>query len=234
MTQEGLVQSQEESTELNIQPGPMDQVADAADEASPETEAKPSATYTQEQWDLREKEMTEARARYDRSTAQARQAMAEAAMQQQIIDAEHQAQAEDRQAVDDGEISESTARQRQRQRQNGLQQRIAEYQANVQQQAQHTAIAQQGESTARFLVAANLAKEHGVEVETLLNDKALNSGELMEIKAKELALTKRESALKGTERFDSGLGGSAPRPLDDMSPEEKISYGVAHPPKRGR
>ena len=48
----------------------------------------------------------------------------------------------------------------------------------------------------------------------------------MEIKVRELKLERREAALKGTETFDSGQMGTRGVSIDNMSPEEKIAFGL--------
>jgi hypothetical protein len=225
-------QPQEETTQPVTQPGQNDQVAEQTAEFRPEAEKPASKTYSQEDWDAREKAVTEARANSDRQVAQARQLVADGALRQQISAAEAQYGARDRQAVEDGEITESQVQQRKQSRLAGYQQEIERQKQAAAARAEHQQLVEANEGLARTQVAHIIAKEHGVEASVLLADKALTSGEAMEHKARSIALDKREAEMKGAETFDAGQVGSRGVQIDSMSPENKIAWALSHPTKR--
>jgi len=215
--------------------------ADLAGAVEPQPEVEPEGeqpgaetvaerTYTQAEWSKRESAK-------DREIAQYRQAYAQQAMQQQIAQAqavEAQAQAQDRQAVDDGEITASEAAQNQQRRQQEAQQEhLRQQQLAV---AQRTL--EQAEQAGRIMAAQDFSKKYEIDLSELLGDESLTTPTLMEAKAAKVALEKARGELKaaktGAETFDSGQVGSVGVNLDKLSPEEKIAYGLAHPPKRQR
>jgi hypothetical protein len=233
MTQEALQTSQEGQTQGAPQSG-SDQVVAPAGDAQPETENQPVKTYSQEEYDARERVHVDARANTDRQLSQARQMVAENALRQQIANAEDGYAAQDRQAVNDGDMNEGQLEQRRQQRQSGYQDFVANQYAQANDRASLDRLKAEGEGTARLIVAQNLASEHGVDMVTLFKDRTLKTGEAMEVKAQKLALEKERAELKGTETFDSGQRGAPSTVIANMSPQEKIAYGVAHPPKRSR
>lgn len=144
--------------------------------------------------------------------------------------AEQMARVNDAQLVEDGELTQQDANARAQNRQNTAQQAKVMQQERAQLQEAYIST----ENSLRIVAATELAKEYGIEAKALLEDAAMTPGQ-MENKARELSLDKREAALNPRETFDggggaSGAGGGA---LDNMSAEEKIVYGLAHPP-RGR
>jgi len=60
----------------------------------------------------------------------------------------------------------------------------------------------------------------------------------MEAKAAKIALEKTQEELKAAKEvpqtFDSGQLGTTGPSVDSMSPEEKITYGLTHPPKKSK
>jgi hypothetical protein len=234
MTQQALNESQEEIAQSAPQPGTSDQVNGTVVEPQPGVDGVSVNTYTQEEWDSREKTHIEERANADRQVNQARQTIADSALRQQIAIAEAQYQARDRQAVDDGEITESQAQQRQQTRYQQWQEERTRQQTVTRDKAEHAKLVAESEEMARWKTADLLSKEHGVDMAVLLSDKSLTSGEKMEIKAQRLALDRERAGLKGFESYDSGQVGTSRSSLDSMSPEEKIAWALAHPPKRSR
>jgi hypothetical protein len=235
MTQEAIVESQAEPTQQVEQPGTSDQVVGpVVEDVLSETESSPLSTHTQAEWDEREYAIAAQRATSDRQVAQARQAIAQRDMERQITESERGHQDRDRRAVDDGEITESQLSQRRQEREIGWTQQIAFQKQVAQDKAEHYKLVTENEAQARIQVAGLLAKDHGVDTATLLNDKSLISAGQMANRARELALDKRDADLKGKETFDAGQLGAKGISLADMTPEEKIGWGVSHPPKRSR
>lgn len=171
----------------------------------------------------------------DRENADLRRAYAQQAMQQELarmeaIEARQQAQ--DRQAVEDGDITSAEASSRQQQRQQ------AEHQKRVGQQQLVAAnqITAEAEQYGRILAARDYGEKYGVNPTELLNDKGLTSPPLMEAKAAKIALEKTQGQLKaakqGSETFDAGVMGNVGASIENMSPEEKISHALARPPRK--
>ena len=189
-------------------------------------------TYTQEEWQARESAK-------DKEAAHARQMAARLALDLQAArdeNAESQRVIEDVRAVERGDLTEDEATQRSRQRMEDIRtasQRQRERQAHAQLMAH-------GEEVGRAVAAEDLSKEYGVDAVALLNDPALADPTQMRSKARELAADKREEALKarenGDETYDGGGGGGGGgrANIDSMTPEGKIAYALAHPPKRPR
>jgi hypothetical protein len=225
-------QPQEETTQPVMQPGQNDQVAEQTAEFRPEAEKPASKTYSQEDWDAREHAVTQVRANSDRQVAQARQVVADGALRQQISAMEAQAGARDRQAVEEGEITEGQVRQRQQSRLAGYQQEIERQKQGAFARAEHQQLVAENEGLARTQVANLIAKDHGIAASLLLADQTLISGEAMENKARSIALDKREAEMKGAETFDAGQVGSRGVQIDSMSPEKKIAWALSHPMKR--
>jgi len=226
----------EETQEITLPGEEIPQVAELTEEPThgaetePQKEPEPKVErkYTQAEWSERE-------AAKDREIAQHRQAMTQLYMQQQIAQAqaaEAQAQATDRQAVDEGEITASEAAQRQQQRQQAVQQQ----QVQRQQMAAAQQVMAQAEQAGRILAAQDFSKQYEIDATELLSDKSLTSPAMMEAKAAKLALEKTRGELKaaktGPETFDSGQVGSVGVSIASMSPEEKISWALNHPPRR--
>jgi hypothetical protein len=234
MTQEGLQESQEEIAQGVPQPGHNDQVVGSYVDTPPGATEQSTKTYSQEDWDVREKALTDARASSDRQLAQARQDAAETALQRQIETSENYYRMQDQQAVEDGQITEGQAQQRVQQRQQSWQQHVRQTQQTANARAEYLQLVAENEGLAREQVADILSKEHGVELKALLSDKASTTAGSMVLRARELALDKRQANLEGTETYDGGQKGASGVSIAQMTPLEKIAFGVAHPPKRAR
>ena len=145
--------------------------------------------------------------------------------------AENTARAADARLVEDGDLTQEAANERARTRQVNMQQA----QSIQQREAQLQQAYGQAEDSLRIVAADELAKEHGVELKALLVDPNMTPQQ-MESKARELALDKREDALKKSETFDGGGGasGAGSGSIANMSAEEKIAYALAHPPKAAK
>ena len=171
----------------------------------------------------------------DTEISQYRQAYAQQAFQQEIarvqaIEAQYQAQ--DRKAVEEGDLTSSDMALRQQQRQQ------AAYQNQVRQQQMAVAnqVTAEAEQYGRVLAARDLGEKYKVDPADLLSDKGLTLFPLMEAKAAKMALEKTQGQLRAAqqfpETFDAGMVGNVGASTDSMSPEEKISHALAHPPKR--
>jgi hypothetical protein len=92
------------------------------------------------------------------------------------------------------------------------------------------------EQAGRILAAQDFSQKYGVEAKELISDESLKTPEAMEAKAARLAWEKATAELKAAkeapERFDSGLGGTTGASVDAMSPEEKVRWGLEHPPRK--
>ena len=86
----------------------------------------------------------------------------------------------------------------------------------------------------RLDAALEYAETHGIDYKVLLNDASLTTEAAMELKAKELALEKKEQDAEGTETYDQAQSGAVTRNVDDMSAIEKVNYGLTHPPRTRR
>ena len=141
--------------------------------------------------------------------------------------------AEDARAVENGDITEEEAAQRGRQRADDTK-TAAERNANLQ---GYQRLMAHGEEVGRLTAAHDYAAEFGVDAKELLEDQTLITPNAMRLKARELALEKREAAFKeketGPETFDggggAGVGGGVA--LDSLDPEAKIRWALDHPPK---
>ena len=207
---------------LEVPPQPTEPTA----ELTPGAEQEPQERqYTQKEWSERE-------AAKDREIAGIRRVLVQQALRaesERRAGEEAQAQAQVRQAVDAGEITESEARERLQGRQRELQHE----QYLRQQMAAVQGMQAQGEQLGRVLAAQDFAKRYEVDAEVLIRDKSLTTPHSMEAKAAQLALEKVRAELKAVrqpaETFDSGQVGSAGASIDSMSPEEKIRWGLDHP-----
>jgi hypothetical protein len=229
---DALNEPQDESVQQNGQLGLDGQDDGSAVKTQPGADDRPPKHYTQEEWDTREQAYLATRTKADRAVSQARKAMAEQALLQQIDNAEREHEEEDRRAVDYGEITQEQAKQRQGQRQEQVRQGMQSHHAMLQSQAQFQQLETEAGMLAREVTAARLAKEFGVDENALLSDKTLTTGERMLSKAERLSLDRDRAELKGSETFDSGQSGTSRRSINSMSPEEKIGWALAHPPKR--
>lgn len=148
---------------------------------------------------------------------------------ERVARAENAARAADAKLVDDGELSQEGAVERAKSRQTLTQEALSLQQERAQLQEAYV----QTEDKLRIVAADELAREHGIDRRALLSD-ATMTPQQMENKARELALDKREASMQRSETFDGGGGaaGAGSGSLDNMSPEEKIAYGLAHPPRR--
>ena len=232
MTLEAESQSQGESNQQVMESGPIEgQTTESTGEFQPGAEQS-QATYSQADWDKREQVHAERQARSDQQVNQSRAMTANAAMQAQIQSIESKYQAQDQQHIEDGTITLQQANQRAEKRLQKYQQGVAQQQQNAQTSANYAEMSMATNEMARERVADLLAKEHGVDFKALVTDKSLTSGEAMEIKAQRMALDKERAAMQGTETFDAGQKGNARVSVANMSPQEKISYALTHPPRR--
>ncbi len=186
--------------------------------------------YTEEEWAARESAK-------DKEVAGLRQMAVRLALDLQSQKAENteaQFKAEDARAVENGDITEGEAAQRVRQRADDAK-TVAERQAGLQ---GYQRLMAHGEEVGRLTAAEDFGREFGVDPKELLEDKVLTTPDAMRLKAQELALDKREAAVKekeiGPETFDGGGGGgvSGGVNVDGLSPEEKITWALAHPPRK--
>lgn len=186
---------------------------------------KPPKTYTQKEW----QEWETAK---DKEVAQYRQALAQAAMREQIQtmqSAEELARVRDTKALEMGEISEEQVQQKQQQRLASYQQQVAQQQQQALQQQQlmaTRALMEWGEKVGRIKLAEDLAKEYEIDAAELIGDKTITNVDQMKGAAAKLALRKAKSERSGPETFDSGHVGGTRRNIDQMSPEEKVIYGL--------
>ncbi len=195
---------------------PEDKVAVAGAEP-PQPEAEPTVpqpgveptvapplpkTYTEE-------EFRGQMARFQAETAQAREVANRLAMDQQIKatqEAERHEAEKDRQAVEQGVITEAEAGQRKALREETvrLQQTAIGMQQFIRQQAW------QGESYAKITIAHDLAKEYGINPALLLSDPTLTSPLAMVQKASKLAIANLKAGQRAVtpESFDKGPAGT--------------------------
>jgi len=193
---------------------------------------RPAArTYSETEWNARQSAL-------DKQVVEQRNIAGRLAMDltaEKIRGAEYLAQAADQRSVEDGDLSQGQANQRTQQRAVDTQSAIERQQAL----AGYEAMMAHGEEVGRITAATDFAAEFGVEAKDLLSDPSLTGPDAMRNKARELALERRENALRTGglgESFDGGGGGSGAGPgaLDSLSPAAKIAYGLAHPPKGRR
>ena len=176
-------------------------------ETEPQTPAKsaPAKTYSED-------EVRKITSTSQAEAAQARQYMAQLAMQQQIGQlqaAEEAARVKDRADVDRGIITDTEARERAQTRYQHLvtQAQTAQGQAMLRQQEA------QGEQLGRLIMAQDMAKEYGVSTDDLLKDRGTTTPMAMMKKASDLALkvAREQARMAGAtlENFDRGPGASA-------------------------
>jgi hypothetical protein len=186
---------------------------------------KPERTYTQT-------EVTRIQARADQREAQGRRAVAEAALQVDVANAaavEERAQGADKQRVDNGELTFTEATSRSERRMQGLADTIRANSDRQQEDSARERGRAQSDFGVRFAVAARVAKESKVDLDDLNKWVAENNPDhprLIELQAREMALSKREASTKGTERYDGNKQGTRGLSLDRMSPQEKIAFGL--------
>ena len=206
-------------------------VAEPEVQPAPKVEPIPSV----EQLMGRVKQLESGMSAQDQHLNQARQLLARQALDREIADAEaieEQFQSQDRIAVDNGEMTATDATQRSRQRQEATRADFERRQRQNQETASARQLMQQAEDYGKVIAAEDFAKEFGVERDVLINDRSLTTPALMRVKARELALEKREAKLKGRDTFDSSQTSVSRPSVDNMSPGEKIAYGLAHPPRK--
>ena len=189
----------------------------------PETKSEDEPrTYTQE-------EVAAIKKSGDERDAASKETIAKQAREFQIrelqrIEAGHQTK--DQADVDAGDITETEATQRREARITSIKTEIANAEAE---QARNTAMAE-ANYYARARTAEELATKYGIDGPTLFNEESLTSTAMMEIKARELSLDKREAAAeagkKGDESFDSNLAGGGGSSIETMSADDKIRAGL--------
>jgi polyhydroxyalkanoate synthesis regulator phasin len=209
--------------DIQVESPPQAVADDPAGETQPDTQAQPVAgqrTYTQGEVDTM-------RAETDRQDNSLKSALAQYALREQVRvaqDRESQSMASDQQLVDGGTLTQEQATQR-------SQDRIARIQTDVQATQERNNVQTMGEQLGRVAASQDFAKKFNVDADVLANDASLTTPELMEAKAHQLQLDKREAKLTGTETFDRGLQGGRSVAVDDMSGMEKIRFALGHPPK---
>ena len=211
--------SQVESQQLDVTPGAegpqaIPSVADIQPGAEPVTQER---TYSHKEWAEREEQRKKGEVAKDKEIAQLRQAFASQALHFEIT----QAEAQDRKAVEDGEITSEEATKRQQTRRQG-----------IAQQAVSQRVIAETEQYARVLAAKDFGEKYGVDPKELLNDPQITNPDQMEIKALKLAREKEKMGQAIPERYDSGQVGVTGASLEKMSPEEKIKWALEHPSKK--
>lgn len=244
VTREPEAQSQTSDPILDLSlPGAETPPADVApvDDAKPgaEQDASPEKadakveprTYSTVEWDTRE-------SKKDKEVAGFRDMAASLALRlqaEQAQAAEAKLVTADARAVDNGDLSEDEARQRAVQR---VDDRETAATRETERRA-HTAMMAQSEQAGWATAIYDLGNEFGVDMKELAagtTSTSITPGELR-LKARELALDKREAAFKEKETvpetFDGGGGGGvgAGGAFDNMTGDEKIRWALAHPPK---
>jgi hypothetical protein len=191
--------------------------------------APPPRTYT-------EAEYREAQAAADKRVQDAQEALARQSMEREIEKAqqlEREAQAADRRAVEDGEITEADA---QRNAQHRLEM-VQEQQTLAELKRTNRQLAEALEPMGKLAAAYRHGAEAGVDPQLLFNDPTLKTPDQMiakaeKLKAERLEMEIRELKNGGGETFYSGVGTSMGSSIANMTPQEKIAYGLSHPPKR--
>lgn len=151
-----------------------------------------------------------------------------------VVQAEQAAQAQDREQVEAGSMTVEEARQRY-----GLRAEIA---AQTQQATHLRGINQQVAAQAEKLayvvaahdMAATLGKEEGLSnaeqvqlVEELMSGPRVATPSQMQAKAERILRLRHKARQASAENYDTGPGrGSGMKAIDQMSPEEKVSYGL--------
>lgn len=165
---------------------------------------KPKRTYSEDEWSKRESEK-------DKELAAYRQTLAQLNMQAQIQEAtrfEQEAAAKDKTQVEQGLMTDEDAKSREQLRREQVQVHLAGQSLRAEQ-----------ESIAKFRVAHEIAKEYGIAVDDLLNDKNINVPVDMVKKAASLSqkklterIEKMEAEMKalkeGDLKFDRGQQGT--------------------------
>ena len=95
---------------------------------------------------------------------------------------------------------------------------------------------QEAEPILRHAYAVELAEEHKIDISLLEGDASITTPEGMSIKARELALDKREKSLTAPEIFDGGASGNggSNQTLDEMDGLAKVTYALGRPAPRKR
>jgi hypothetical protein len=185
--------------------------------------------YSEAEWNKRQSEL-------DKQVHEFRGLASRAALELQAERARNTeiiARAQDARLVEDGDLTQSDANQRAYQRQTDAQtahQRQQETEG-------HQRLMAHGEQLGRTIAAQDFAQEFGVDANELLADKSLIAPEHMRLKARELALDARENKVRAggpQETYDGGGGGNGggSGSIESLSPEEKVRYGLNHPPRR--
>ena len=211
-------QSQGDDQKLNTPPG-EDQVDTDADgtPSGAEGDDQPK-TYTEEEWSERESKYTEERAASDKRVAAADRQVADAAMRQQIEQAEADALDQDRGLVEAGDITEVDLERRRGSRQTQVKEEVERRDRRAQEDAASNAMMVRGEEMGRVVAANDFAKEFDIDVEELLSDETIKSPAEMKLKARELAMDKREADITGDKKFDSGRSGAISVDTTGMNP----------------
>ena len=165
----------------------------------------------------------------DATITQLRQQLSRNALQQQIDRIETEAASEssaDITAVSDGEMTAETAQTRADDRRNATRDKVDEI-VNI--APQEEAVARQLVSdalVAREGFAIRLAKEFGVDMESLMDDQTLMNPDEMRLKARELQLDARDGNRTGSQSFDSGQKRAASLNVNEMDAMSKVRAGL--------
>jgi hypothetical protein len=233
MVNEAMVNATEPSQEKVLEgagqlgdqkPQADEQLLDDAHGTEADAEAKASAlVYTEEQWGKRGAEA-------DRRESALRATLVQQNIQQMIATAqaeESRAVSADAAAVENGILTEGEAAAKRVQR-TALTKRETDLAVK---EALSLAAEDRMQGDARVLLADKLEKEHGLKTGVLMNDPVLTDGGLMTVKALVLKAERLEGEVKAAknpgEKFDTGLQGrAAGSSVENMTPEEKISFGL--------
>lgn len=241
MVSENVTQPLNGPNDADAAPGapggePQPEPTEVQDQLGAETQASPDRSEDafrnlqssmDKQLDAKGKELEDA----NRQNSELRQSLTETVRKGAVEKAqmeEQQATERDRLAMDDGNIDSKEFVQRQTQRQ--TERNKAEETERGQVGAEISKVIE--EYGAKAKRALDLSVQYEVDLGALLTDESLVSPALMELQAKNLQNEKLIADKPGQESFDSGRGNSAGASIDNMTGEQKIAYGLAHPPKK--
>lgn len=134
--------------------------------------------------------------------------------------------------VENGDLSTEGAQVRVNERAQARNNAVNTAQVSIQQQRAY----QEAEPILRHAYALELAEEHKIDINLLEADTAITTPEAMLLKARELALDKREKSLTSPEIFDGGASGNggSNQTLDEMDGLAKVTYALGRPAPRKR
>lgn len=209
-------------------------IVDDSQPAGAESDTQPGGekALTAEEWRARESQILSTK---DKEIETYRNQMAREALRrwgEQMQAQEAQAQARDKEEIDQGLITQTEAQQRGQQRMSHAQQQVqaVAQQAQMAQQMQaYQHMMAEAEQYGRALAARDIGEKYGVSPEELIKDQTLTSPMAMESKAANLALQRAKGELKrvqqGNQHFDQGQTGGT-----GISDSEKLKrrYPTMH------